>query len=191
MKKGLTISGIIIALFLVLLFILPFAFQGKIKEIAINEANKQLKAEIYMGDLSLSFFRDFPHASVSIENFGVVGVNEFIGDTLANVNKLGVVLNIKSLFGDSYDMNKIEILDASFKALVLEDGKANWDIMETSDDDTETAVDENSESSPFKLSLESFVIENLDVIYHDKQSAMYASVNDLNFSMAGDIVFDA
>lgn len=184
MKKGLKIVGIVLLVILALLFILPFAFQGKIKDIAVQEANKQLNAEIFMGDLSLSFFKNFPNASVTIENFGVVGKNEFKGDTLANVGKLLVVINIKSLFGDSYEINKVGLEDASLYAKVLEDGKANWDIM--SSDTTQTEEVDTTAASPLKLSLESFVINNLNVVYNDMQSKMYASVKDLNLSMSGE-----
>ncbi len=188
MKKVLKITGIVLLALLLLLLILPFAFQGKIKELALNEANKQLNAEIYLGDLSLSFFRNFPHASVTITDFGVAGVNEFEGDTLANVEKLTAVVNIKSLFGDSYEINRIEVDKARIFAKILENGKANWDIMKP---DT-TAVEEvdTTTASPFHLSLERFAINESDIAYFDDQSKMYATVCDLNLALQGDIALD-
>ncbi|MCK9156818.1 MAG: AsmA family protein [Paludibacteraceae bacterium] len=183
MKKGLKIAGIVLLVFLALLFILPFAFQGKIKDIAIDQANKNLNAEIFMGDLSLSFFKNFPNASVTIENFGVVGKNEFKGDTLANVGKLIAVVNIKSFFGNSYEINEIGLEDAYVYAKVLENGKANWDIT-IPDTTTKEKVD-TSASSPINLNLESFLVKNMNVVFNDMQAKMYASVKDLNLDLAG------
>ncbi len=185
MKKVLKITGIVLLALLLLLLILPFAFQGKIKDLAINEANKQLEAKVYLGDLSLSFFKNFPHASVTIQDFGVEGVKEFEGDTLADVKKLIVVVNIKSLFGDSYEINKIEIDKARLYAKVLENGKANWDIMKS--DTTEVEEIDTTASSPFKLSLESFTIKESDIAYSDDQSKMYASIRDLNLALKGEL----
>jgi hypothetical protein len=185
MRKGLKITGIVLLALLLLLLILPFAFHGKIKDLALNEAGKQLNAKIYMDDLSLSFFRNFPHASVTISDFGVEGINEFRGDTLADVKKLTVVVNIKSLFGNSYEINRIEIDKARIYAKVLEDGKANWDI--TKPDTAAVEETDTAAASPFRLSLERFAINETDVTYSDDQSGMYAFVRDLNLSLRGEI----
>lgn len=184
MKKVLKIVGGILLALLLLSLILPFAFKGKIKDLALQEANKQLEADIYMEDFSLSFFKNFPHASVTIENFGVVGRNEFKGDTLANVGDLTVVVNIASLFGDSYEINKISLSDASVYAKVLESGKANWDIVASDSTATEEVAD-TSASSPFNLSLNRLNIDNLDVVFCDMKSGMDASVKDLDLSLSG------
>ena len=123
-----------------------------------------LDAQIYMGYLSLSFYRDLQHASVGIENFGVAGVDTFANDTLLDVKRMYVVLNIASLFSDSYEINKVELIDATAKAKVLENGKANWDILGSLSDTTETVEEDTSAASPFGLSLESVKVENLNVL---------------------------
>ncbi|MBO5989316.1 MAG: AsmA family protein [Paludibacteraceae bacterium] len=187
MKKLFKIAGIVLAVFVALLLLLPYAIQGKLKDVAISEANKMLDAEIYMGDLSLSFFRDFPHASVGIENFGVAGVDTFANDTLLDVKRMYVVLNIASLFSDSYEINKVELIDATAKAKVLENGKANWDILGSLSDTTETVEEDTSAASPFGLSLESVKVENLNVKFIDKQSKMFAAVSDFDLYLEGDM----
>ncbi|MCQ2194847.1 MAG: hypothetical protein MJZ28_07840 [Paludibacteraceae bacterium] len=183
MKKVLKIVGGILLALLLLLLILPFAFSGKIKDLALQEASKQLKADIYMEDFSLSFFKNFPHASVTIENFGVVGRDEFQGDTLANVGDLTVVVNIKSLFGDTYEINKVSLANADVNAKILESGKANWDIVAS--DSTAEEVADTSASSPFALSLNRLTVENLNVQFNDMQSGMTAGINDLDLSLSG------
>jgi hypothetical protein len=187
MKKGLKIVGIVLLSLLLLLLVIPIIFQGKIKDIAIKEVNKQLNAQVYLSDFSLSLFKNFPHASLTAGDFGIEGVNEFAGDTLLDVGKLVVVVNIKSLFGDNYEINRIELNDGKVFAKVLEDGRANWDIMKSEDETVKEEDPDVEKSSSFNLSLSKFQVENLDITYLDKQTQSYASVKGLNLSLAGQI----
>ena len=50
MKKGLKIAAITVGVIIILMFLLPFAFQGKIADIVKTEGNKMLNAQF---DLSL------------------------------------------------------------------------------------------------------------------------------------------
>ncbi|MDR2474833.1 MAG: AsmA family protein, partial [Bacteroidales bacterium] len=101
MKKLLKISGIVLAVILVLLLVLPFAFQGKIKELVIKEANKELNAKLAFDDLSLSLIRNFPKASLSLENIILSGVDEFEKDTLLKAENVAATVDVMSLFGDT------------------------------------------------------------------------------------------
>ena len=69
MKKIIRILGISLLSIVLLMAIVPVAFKGKIKEIVIAEGNKMLNAEFDFGGLDISLIRDFPKASVTIEDF--------------------------------------------------------------------------------------------------------------------------
>ena len=101
MKKILKITGITIAVILLVMLVLPFAFKGKILEVAKTELNKNLNAKVDFDRLSLNFFRSFPNATASLSNFSVVGIEEFEGDTLLHVDNFSATINLKSLFGNS------------------------------------------------------------------------------------------
>ena len=45
MKKGLKIAAITVGVIIILMFLLPFAFQGKIADIVKTEGNKMLNAQ--------------------------------------------------------------------------------------------------------------------------------------------------
>lgn len=184
MKKFLKITGIVVALFLALLFVLPFAFQGKIKTVALQEVNKMLNANVYMEDLSLSFFKHFPNASVTVDNFGIAGKDSFAGDTLADVKKLCVVVDVKSLFSDSYVINRVELNDANIYGKVLENGQTNWDIMPTDTTATST-TDTTSSNLKLDLALEKLLLSNVNVKYDDMQSGINAAVDTINLDLAG------
>ena len=135
----------------------------------------------------MNFFTNFPNASLGVENVSVVGINDFEGDTLANVGELNVVINLASLFGESYEINEVELNNASLNAILLENGVANWDIVLS--DSTETSEDTTS-SSAFKLALDDFSINNLSVSYDDRMDSLFAAVKGLNLQLAGDISLD-
>ena len=60
MKKGLKIAAITVGVIIILMFLLPFAFQGKIADIVKTEGNKMLNAQFDFKNLNISLFRNFP-----------------------------------------------------------------------------------------------------------------------------------
>ena len=81
MKKGLKIAAITVGVIIILMFLLPFAFQGKIADIVKTEGNKMLNAQFDFKNLNISLFRNFPQASVTLEDFWLKGTGEFANDT--------------------------------------------------------------------------------------------------------------
>ena len=130
MKKGLKIAAITVGVIIILMLLLPFAFQGKIADIVKTEGNKMLNAQFDFKKLNISLFRNFPQASVTLEDFWLKGTGEFANDTLVQAGEVTAAINLFSLFGDSgYDISKIFIEDTKLHAIVLPDGRANWNIM--------------------------------------------------------------
>ncbi len=189
MKKVLIIIGISLAVILGLLFVIPFAFQGKIKDIVVKEANKMLNAKINIGDVSLSLFKNFPNATISVKDLTLAGVDVFENDTLLASKDISLTVNVMSLFGDSgYDIKKIDISDTKIHAIVLKDGKANWDIMKAEESKEETPGEE--ESSDFRLKLQKIDLKNVDVLYEDALSDMSVDIKNFNGTLKGDMTAD-
>ena len=188
MKKGLKIAAITVGVIIILMLLLPFAFQGKIADIVKTEGNKMLNAQFDFKKLNISLFRNFPQASVTLEDFWLKGTGEFANDTLVQAGEVTAAINLFSLFGNSgYDISKIFIEDTKLHAIVLLDGRANWNIMKP---DTTAAAETpaaEEESSPFKVKLQRFVIKNMNLIYDDQQGKMYADIQDFNATCAGDL----
>ena len=189
MKKGLKITAITVGVIIILMFLLPFAFQGKIADIVKTEGNKMLNAQFDFKKLNISLFRNFPQASVTLEDFWLKGAGEFANDTLVQAGEVTAAINLFSLFGDSgYDISKIFIEDTKLHAIVLPDGQVNWDIMKPDTTATEEAsAAEEEQSSPFKVKLQRFVIKNMNLIYDDQQGKMYADIRDFSAICAGDL----
>lgn len=187
MKKFAKITGIVLASLLAVLIIVPVAFQGKIKEIVITEGNKLLNAEFGFDDLDISLLREFPKASVGLEGFWLKGVDEFAGDTLISVGNLEVAVNVMSIFGNSgFDVTKVAVEDTHVKAIVLEDGRPNWDVMKATAEEEE----EDTTASSFRIQLQKVVVDNLNIIYDDRQGGMYADIANFNIRCSGDMAAD-
>lgn len=187
MKKIAKIIGIILVCFVATMIILPVAFKGKIKEIVISEANKLINTEFGFDNLKFSLFSEFPQASIGIEYFWVHGKGVFAEDTLAYVGNVEVAVNLKSIFSNSgFDITKVTIKDTYLKAIVLEDGQANWDIMHPS----KTEEPEDTTTSTFRILLKKATVDNLNIIYDDRQGGMHAHINDIEATCQGDMASD-
>ena len=160
-KKGLTIGlGVLIFIFAVLM-VLPFAFKGKITTVAKSKINGMLNAKVDFDNVNLSFIRNFPNLSVKLENFHIIGENEFAKDTLMASEDIDLELNLKSLFSDSgYELKKLQFNNPRIFAHVLPNGKANWDIMK----EDSTAKPDTS-AMKFNLKLKKFEIDHADITY--------------------------
>ncbi len=184
-KKLAQIGGITLAVILLIMVILPFAFQGKIAGIVKTEGNKMLNAQFDFSKLSISLFKHFPQASVSLENFYLKGEGDFKNDTLIQAREVTATINLLSLFGNNgYDISKIYIDNASIKAIVLANGKVNWDVMKA---DTTGGVPAKEEPSEFRLKMKQLSISNMNLIYDDRQSNQYAVIKKLKAECSGDL----
>ena len=189
MKKLLKIAvGTIVAI-LVVLLVLPIAFRGKLEGIVKQEGNKLLNAQFDFEKLDISLIRNFPSASITLKDFWLKGVDVFENDTLIYAGELTAAVNVMSLLGDSgFEVSKVIVNDTRLKAIVLEDGKVNWDVMKPTD---EVESDEQSaESSAFKVSLKKLSVDNLDVVYDDREGGIYASLYDFDATCSGDFADD-
>lgn len=188
MKKALKITGIVLASIIIILLVLPLAFKGKVREIVIREGNKMLNAEFYFESMNISLLRNFPNATVTIRDFTLRGVDNFAADTLASARKVSATMNLASLFSDSgYDITKVELSGIGVKAVVLQDGRANWDIMKPSEPADETVkADGEGDGSPVRIRLKSLTIDNANIVYDDRQGGMLLSAGNLGLACRGD-----
>ena len=185
MKKVAKIIGFVFISIIAAMAIIPLAFKDKIKAVVISEASKYINAEFGFDGLGISLFREFPQASVSIEGFWLRGKEEFANDTLAYIGRAEAAMNLKSIFADSgFDITKILLSDTRLKAIVLEDGQANWDIVATTEEEEDTTA------SAFRILLRKIFVENLDIVYDDRQAGIYAQIDDFGASCQGDMASD-
>ena len=196
MKKSLKTVMLTVASLIVLILaaaiIIPLAFRERIKERVETGINRMVDARVSFSGYRLSLIRSFPNAAFTLKELQVTGINEFSDDTLASVESFGLVFNLMSLFGDrGYEIKSVTVERPMINAVVIENGMANWDIMketvgERLEDDSDTLeIVTPTETPPLKIALNSFTVRNGQLSYTDRESAMAASAEGLDFNLSG------
>ena len=125
MKKFVKIAAIVVAVILAVALIVPFALRGKIADIVKREANEMLAAKLDFEKLDISLLRHFPNASLDLKGLTLVGVDRFEGDTIVAAQRISVVVNVMSLFGDEgFEVTKIILSEPALHAHKLADAVA-------------------------------------------------------------------
>jgi hypothetical protein len=183
MKKALIIIGIIVVVLLILLITGPLIFKGQIVQAVKNRANQQINATVNFSDVGLSFFKHFPKITASIDDLTIINREPFAGDTLLYLKEFQATINLSSLiFGGQVDIVSLQVIQPRIQALVLPDGRANWDIMP---EDTSKAPPDTT-ASKVNLAIQKYEIADASIYYTDQASGMSAAVIDLNHHGQGD-----
>lgn len=191
MKKSLRIAGIALALFFLLLFLLPFLFRGKISEAVQRSLDETINARVLFepDNLSLSLISSFPDFRISIRNFGIVNKAPFEDDTLFFANNFGAGISLLSVIsGEKIRIRKILLEDARIGLFVLPDGSNNYSIFKAVPA-KETAPTEK-EAGAFSLKIDSWELKNLSLHYLNAGSGTMASVEGLEHEGSGDFSQD-
>ncbi len=195
--KALKIIGIIAVILVVviigLLILIPVLFKDQIAERVKVEINKNVEARVDWEDFGLTFFRNFPNLTFSLHDLTVTGIEAFEGDTLTSVGNFRLVLDVGSVIrgvrrGDQIIIRSIRINEPSIHAIVLEDGRVNWDIM--IEDEEEVVPDEELEKPAFNIGLQRFEIRNARIVFENRETDLYASIDGLNHTLRGDFTQD-
>ena len=190
MKKIIIIVLSFIAFVFIALLTIPVFFKGDIVKLIEKQAAANMKAELHIGDMSLSMFKSFPNLNVSLKDI-CIRHNQANGcDTLANIPLLEASVNLKSLIGgDKIIVNRILLMDGRLTAKVDTAGIANWDIFPsveaTSENEEETKQPEKTNDEK-GLELNNIAVGNLFVAYNDFQNSTYASIDRIDMQLAGD-----
>ena len=182
--KILKITGIVLAVLLAIMIILPFAFKGKVSGIIQKQADKYLNAKMTFDGLSLNLFSNFPNITASLNDFMIVGTDSFAHDTLVYSKSARLAINLKSLMTDNgFRIKKVELKDAKVYVKWLKSGEANWRIMKP---DTLPA-DPKADTSAMHFELDRVELTNARVVYDDRKHDMLADLKGWNGSLNGDL----
>jgi hypothetical protein len=181
-------TGISFLLLIVALILIPIFFKDQIKQMVIDEVNKNLNAKLTIGDFDLTFISTFPNMTVQLNDTKLEGTEAFEGVELMNVKQFKAHVGFWSVIaGDQVEIDAIHLVEPSFDVRVLNNGLANYDIVKADSLKTE---DELEEPSSFKLSLKEYSIKGANINYLDEPSAMSAKIKNLNHTGTGDLTAD-
>ena len=194
MKKALKIAGIALALLLAAALVVPMAFRGTLGEVVRREANARLAARLDFGSLDLSLLRHFPHASLELKDLTLTGTERFEGDTILAADRISVVVDLMSLFGDEgFEVTKVLLDRPQLHAHKRADGAVNWDVMKPSEEEPEPAEepeDEAAAPSAFRLAVRDVRITGGALRYDDDSTRMHFASGPLSLRLRGDLAAD-
>jgi len=182
-------TGITFLVIIAALIVLPILFKDQIKDYALQEANKFLKADVALEDFDLTFISTFPDMTLRFDGVKITGRDEFEGVELINLKSLEAELGFWSVIGmENIEVYGISLVEPRIDVRVLENGVANYDIVKSEEEIEEE--EEEVEESHFKLSLDHYEIVDGHIRYDDKLGGMYADIVKLNHSGNGDLTAD-
>ena len=171
--------------------IIPYFFKDEIIAKIKEDINRGLHAEVEFSDISLSLLRNFPDFSFDLSDFSIHGVGEFEGIALASTERLRLSLDIKSVFNRNAPIavHEIVLQNPTSHILILKDEKANYDIVKSNSNVTETTQNESGEYN-FLIQLEKYQIINGSLIYDDRSGGTYVELEGIEHSGKGDFTQD-
>jgi uncharacterized protein involved in outer membrane biogenesis len=167
-KKILIASGIIAMLLLAAVVILPLAFKDKIKAAVKQGVNENLNAKVDFTEVGVSMFRHFPYLTVTVDSVTIVGVAPFEGDTLLKVGRITASADVWSLIaGEKIRIRSIYLNTPMVNLIVLEDGRANWDIAKA-----DSVQKPQEPSQGINIELKRYGIRNGNISYSDRSMGL-------------------
>lgn len=137
--------------------VLAYIYEDKIKQFTITKINNSINAKIKVEQINLSFFSQFPFASLNFKNVLILSKDSTKTQSLIEAKDIYLSFDIFELINDDYSLQNIVIEDAVFNLVVSKDGIHNFDFFNTN----------SSDSSDFLLDLNSVYIINTQFNYHN------------------------
>lgn len=188
-KRILKWTGISFLLLFITILLLPFIFEKQIFEMVKSEINKNLHGKFECEDYELTLISTFPNFTLELKNIKLSGEKEFEGVDLINAEDMIFTIDLYSvLWGDNIDIREVGIKKPNINVIVLENGKANYDIVKS--DSTKIAEGTDTSETKFALKVREYYIENGNITYDDRSSKMYARLVNLNHKGEGDFTQD-
>lgn len=178
-KKVLKWTGIVLLVVIIALAAAPFLFKDKIKAMIVKTINENVDANVAFEDVSLSLFKNFPKANVTIDKLSIINKAPFAGDTLVYMGELSIKMSIKELFNDEGQPMNIESIntkDGIVNILFNKDGVGNFDIALKNKDEKPA---DGEPSKPFALNMQNYKVENLRFRYFDERSKINMVIDSL------------
>jgi uncharacterized protein involved in outer membrane biogenesis len=187
-KRIFIILLVLIILFVGALVAIPYFFKDEILTTVKTEINKSVNAKVDFADVDISLLRSFPDLSLRLENYEVIGIEEFEGVKLMGGESFGLTVDVMSAI--NADTQPLEIKSVSLEkpeihVVVLPNGKANYDIAKAATEDETT-----TETAEMKIDLQQYSITDGIIVYDDQQGDMYLEIRDLDHEGEGDFTLE-
>lgn len=187
-KKILKWSLITLFVLVIGLFSVPFLFKDKIVQMVSNTINNNINATVTFKETDLSLFRNFPLASINVNDIVVANKAEFKGDTLFKAESLDFSMKITELFkkaDETIELNSIATKNGQVNIIFNEQNIGNYDIAIKTE---ETATTTSNDS--FSFDIQEYELENMEFNYIDRSSDLKLQLKNINHQGNGNFAED-
>ena len=196
-KKILKISGISLGSLLIILTVaiaiaIHFVFTpAKLTPVVVNIANQNLNAKLDLGSVDLTFFSSFPRFGLRLTDGTLVSkalrdTSWLRRDTLVTFSKATLVVNpIDYLQKQRISIYRLTIDSARVYAHIDKDGRANWDIMPSSTEETpaDTTSTDTTRIATGGIDIRRLALRHASVTFDDRQARVFANLWDANLRL--------
>ncbi len=176
-----------VALFAIGAVLIPILFRDQIVERLRQELNEQLDATVSFADVDVSLLSTFPTLTAEVVDLSVVGKGDFEGTRLIAAESVGAGLDIVALIFDrEVVVESVSIERPEVRIVILEDGRANYDIVRTEPSPAEESDEELAlELKRYDISDGSITYEELGVyvevrgLEHEGRAKLAGSIHTL------------
>lgn len=182
------IAIVIVTLLLILIlgiaFLLNVIFTPeKITPIVEKVAAENLHAQTSIGSVELTFFSTFPNFSLEVKRCTIRDTVQ--NDTILSVERLLATIDPMALvLNQKIEVGEILLQNPRIFGRIDSTGLKNWDIFHPSVDSTNTKTD--STTTPMSISLRKIQIQGGRLLFDDRQSGVYTSLNNFSIALSGD-----
>ncbi len=178
MRRVLLAVGVLLALFVVALFVLPIVLKDEVVGLVRAELNRRVDADITLGDASLSLVRAFPDLRLDVTDLVVTGREPFAGVELARVGSLGVELDLMSVLGGGpVRVTGLALAATTLDVRVNAEGRANTDLTAPAD-----PADAEADAPATELWLRDIALTDVTFRYEDAAADTRVVVTDLDLT---------
>ncbi|WCM40850.1 hypothetical protein MG290_07640 [Flavobacterium sp. CBA20B-1] len=176
-KKGLIYTGIALVAVAGLLLIAPLLFKKQIEQAVKDAAKEFVVTPVNFTDLNVSFFTNFPHLSVSLQQLSIQAPPAFGTMQTVESNSVDLGIDVLSLFSDQIKFTKLYVNEGKMNVVTDSLGNFSFAIFKSSE--------EPSTDSSFSLALNKIQVKNTDVLYQDNPSKIKIQTKITNIN--GDV----
>lgn len=192
-KLGKILVGLVLLVFVLLAVVLNFVFTPeKITPKVVKAINQNLKAEMKVESIELSFFKTFPSFTLEIVEGSIVNhLQDSIlsqaalrRDTVLTFDRCQVTVNPWSFLRNKIVVNHLILERPEIYAYISESGSVNWDILKERDS-IEIEPETPDSTSEFKASIDiqDLKIDRGKLFFENEITEMHAGLSDLDVNL--------
>lgn len=192
-KKTLQITGISLASLILLLTVaialaINFIFTpSKLTPVVVKMANQSLNARVDMGSVELTFFSTFPRFGLKVTDGTLTSkaIRDTLWqrpDTLASFSRAVLIINPMDYLNEQkVSIYRLTLDSAKVYAFKDENGRPNWDIMPTSDEQPDTVSTPQDTARLIRsIDIKRVRLRHTNLTFDDRETKVFANLWDIN-----------